>query len=54
MFDDIRAFARGNTVTMSPTVAGNSVSPTTAIHNDGIHSQQLSGEKKYEKIEKIV
>ncbi|CAO78713.1 Potassium voltage-gated channel unc-103 [Caenorhabditis elegans] len=42
LFDDIRAFARGNTVTMSPTVAGNSVSPTTAIHNDGIHSQQLS------------
>ncbi|CAP37254.2 Protein CBR-UNC-103.2 [Caenorhabditis briggsae] len=44
LFDDIRAFARGNTVTVSPTVAGNhSVSPTTAIHNmDGTQSQQLS------------
>ncbi|CAI2348759.1 unnamed protein product [Caenorhabditis sp. 36 PRJEB53466] len=42
LFDDIRAFARGNTVTMAPTAAGNSVAPTMMMHNDGTPSQQLS------------
>lgn len=41
LFDDIRAFARGNTVTMAPTVAGNSVQPTLY---DGL----LSGKEREE------
>uniref|UniRef100_A0A8R1E1Z0 Cyclic nucleotide-binding domain-containing protein n=1 Tax=Caenorhabditis japonica TaxID=281687 RepID=A0A8R1E1Z0_CAEJA len=38
LFDDIRAFARGNTVTMAPTVAGNSIQPS---HYDQQTSDRL-------------